>query len=119
MTWLRRGALLHGEEKDIYSDAGYQGVGKRTENESPGRDVNWHVAMRSGKHRALPQTPKGPAPQSNRASEVAEPSKGEAPLLCAQESARLSQDALSRVNQEYLSPEHPHGTGELEAGGET
>lgn len=51
------GALLHGEEKDMYGDAGYQGVEKRQENQ--GRDVNWHVAMRPGKRRALPDTSRG------------------------------------------------------------
>ncbi len=51
------GALLHGEEKDVYGDAGYQGVEKRAENQD--RDVSWHVAMRPGKRRALPQTPRG------------------------------------------------------------
>ena len=50
-------ALLHGEETDVFGDAGYQGVEKREENlELP---VNWHVAMRPGKRRALPRTALG------------------------------------------------------------
>ena len=44
-------ALVHGEETDVYADAGYQGVGKREE--THGMDVNWHVSMRPGKRRAL------------------------------------------------------------------
>ena len=51
-------ALVHGNEADVYADAGYQGVAKREE----GRDieVNWHVAMRPGKRRALDkQSPLG------------------------------------------------------------
>lgn len=44
-------ALLHGEETDVYADAGYQGVGKR--DETQGMAVTWHVAMRPGKRRAL------------------------------------------------------------------
>ena len=44
-------ALLHGEESDVFSDAGYQGVERRTE--AQGIEVNWHVAMRPGKRRAL------------------------------------------------------------------
>jgi transposase, IS5 family len=43
--------LLHGAETDVYADAGYQGVGKREEVQQ--LDVNWHVAMRPGKRRAL------------------------------------------------------------------
>ena len=46
-------ALLHGEEAAVLGDAGYQGVGKRKENQ--GKPVDWHVAMRPGKRRALPQ----------------------------------------------------------------
>ena len=43
--------LLYGDEEDIFADAGYQGVAKREEN--IGVPVNWHVAMRPGKRRAL------------------------------------------------------------------
>lgn len=35
-------ALLHGEETDVYADAGYQGIEKRCEADA----VRWHVAMR-------------------------------------------------------------------------
>jgi len=41
--------LLHGEESDVLADAGYRGVGKR----NPDIAVNWHIAMRPGKRRAL------------------------------------------------------------------
>ncbi|MDO9253620.1 MAG: IS5 family transposase [Hydrogenophaga sp.] len=42
--------LLHGHEKSVWADAGYQGVEKR-----PGADPNvaWHVAMRPGKRKTL------------------------------------------------------------------
>ena len=47
-------ALLHGNETDVFGDAGYQGVEKREENlELP---VTWHIAMRPSKRKALPQT---------------------------------------------------------------
>ena len=47
-------ALLHGDETDVFGDAGYQGVEKREENlELP---VTWHVAMRPGKRKALSKT---------------------------------------------------------------
>lgn len=42
--------LLHGEETDAFGDAGYQGAHKRPDAR---RSVNWHVAMRPGKRRAL------------------------------------------------------------------
>jgi IS5 family transposase len=42
--------LLHGEEADAFADAGYQGAHKRPEAKG---GVNWHVAMRPGKRKAL------------------------------------------------------------------
>jgi len=50
-------ALLHGQEVDAFGDAGYQGVEKREENRNG--KVDWHVALRPGKRRALPDTPLG------------------------------------------------------------
>lgn len=43
--------LVHGEEADVFADAGYQGVAKREEVQ--GIPANWHVAMRPGKRRTL------------------------------------------------------------------
>ena len=43
-------SLLHGQETDVYADAGYQGAEKRPDAKN---DVTWHVAMRPGKRRAL------------------------------------------------------------------
>jgi IS5 family transposase len=45
--------LLHGEEADAFADAGYQGAHKRPEAKG---GVNWHVAMRPGKRKALDLT---------------------------------------------------------------
>ncbi|MEC5410028.1 IS5 family transposase [Paraburkholderia sp. MPAMCS5] len=42
-------ALLHGEETDVYADAGYQGIEKRCEADA----IRWHVAMRPAKRRKL------------------------------------------------------------------
>ncbi|HBU29214.1 MAG TPA: hypothetical protein DEB56_05865 [Thiobacillus sp.] len=50
-------ALLHGEETTVLGDAGYQGVEKREENQDS--DVTWHVALRPGKRRALPDSESG------------------------------------------------------------
>jgi len=52
------GHLVHGQETDVFADAGYQGVAKREEV----RDIKaqWHVAMRPGKRKALDKsTPMG------------------------------------------------------------
>jgi IS5 family transposase len=45
--------LLHGEESVAFGDAGYRGVEKRPE---AGGNVRWHVAMRPGERRLLPDT---------------------------------------------------------------
>jgi IS5 family transposase len=51
-------ALVHGEETDVFADAGYAGVAKREETQSIA--VDWHVAMRPGKRRVLDKnTPMG------------------------------------------------------------
>ena len=50
-------ALLHGEEQFAFGDAGYQGVEKREENRNTA--VTWHVALRPGKRRGLPDTELG------------------------------------------------------------
>ena len=49
--------LLHGEEKVVYGDAGYQGLQKREEME--GKEVECRIAMRAGNRRRLPATAEG------------------------------------------------------------
>jgi IS5 family transposase len=44
-------AFLHGEETDVFADAGYVGVTKREEMQ--GIRAQWHVAMRPGKRRSF------------------------------------------------------------------
>ena len=50
-------ALLHGEESAVFGDAGYQGVERREENRTP--EVEWHVAMKRGERKALPDAEAG------------------------------------------------------------
>jgi len=49
-TVVEANALLHGEEVEVFGDAGYQGADKR---DDASADVRWNVAMRSGQRRAL------------------------------------------------------------------
>jgi transposase, IS5 family len=46
-------ALLHGEEEDVFGDAGYTGADKRPEFED--RDVSWNIAIKRGIIKALPK----------------------------------------------------------------
>ena len=43
-------SLLHGQETDVFADAGYQGAHKRPDAKD---DVKWHVAMRPGLRKLL------------------------------------------------------------------
>ena len=43
-------SLLHGQESVAFADAGYQGAARRPDARG---GVNWHIAMRPGKRRAL------------------------------------------------------------------
>lgn len=50
-------ALLHGEEKEVYLDAGYLGVEKREEIATKYPKIEWHVAEKRGKVKALAEGP--------------------------------------------------------------
>ncbi|RYF00183.1 MAG: IS5 family transposase [Comamonadaceae bacterium] len=47
---LEANALLHGQESNVYGDAGYQGADKRPDASGT---VRWHIAMHPGKRQAL------------------------------------------------------------------
>ena len=46
------GKLLHGEEQTVFADAGYVGADKREELKD--QDIDWHIAMKRGKLKAMP-----------------------------------------------------------------
>ena len=46
-------AVLHGQEEDVFADAGYTGADKRPEHED--RDVSWNIAIKRSIIRALPK----------------------------------------------------------------
>ncbi len=45
--------LLHGQETKVYADAGYLGVEKREEITAKTREVQWYVAAKRGKLKAM------------------------------------------------------------------
>lgn len=47
--------LLHGDEVEVYSDAGYNGIAKRVD--IAGKSAEFRVAMPPGKSRSLPNPP--------------------------------------------------------------
>jgi len=46
-------ALLHGQEKEVFADAGYLGVEKREEISLKSKGVVWYVAAKRGKVKAM------------------------------------------------------------------
>jgi len=48
-------ALLHGDEAEIFADAGYQGADKRAENTDCTSD--WHIAMKRNQRKRLTDSP--------------------------------------------------------------
>ena len=46
-------ALLHGQEKTVFADAGYTGADKRSE--LADRDVSWNIAVKRSIIKALPK----------------------------------------------------------------
>jgi len=46
-------ALLHGQESDVFADAGYTGADKRPEH--AGREVSWNIAVKRSIIKALPK----------------------------------------------------------------
>ena len=51
-----RNDLLHGSEKHVFADAGYQGADRRPEAE--GSKAQWHVAMKPSVRRQWKRTPR-------------------------------------------------------------
>jgi IS5 family transposase len=70
--------LLHGEEKVINADAGYQGIEKR--DEMQGRGIGFRVAMRPGKRRVLPYMPEGRVDDLVQTAKAHFRAKGEHPF---------------------------------------
>ena len=75
-------ALLHGEEEDVFGDAGYTGADKRPELED--RDVSWNIAIKRSIIKALPESPAGVG-GAGGASAVAGARRGRASLPHRQE----------------------------------
>ena len=59
-------AVLHGDEEEVWGDAGYQGVGKRDENKDT--EVDWRTAMKPGRRRQLDKSGPEEAAEKRKAS---------------------------------------------------
>ncbi len=58
--------LLHGQEKEVFADAGYVGIAKRDEHQD--REVDWKVAMRPGKRKKMFKCAKELATEKDKSS---------------------------------------------------
>jgi IS5 family transposase len=74
-------ALLHGEETDVFADAGYRGVEKREEIKAQHPKVRWHIAMMPGKRKAMDKrTPMGAILECLEKTKASIRAKGEHPF---------------------------------------
>lgn len=65
-------SLLHGQEKEVWGDAGYQGADKRADAKA---GVQWHIAMRKGKRKQLDPNQAGLQGQRDKLTEEIEQAK--------------------------------------------
>ena len=98
--------LLHGGEKVVWCDAGYQGVHKRAEN--LGCQVDWRVAMRPGKRRKLEPGSEEAVAEKEKASVRAKslpPTAigGGASLSEGEADIRLWESALPGIGEEHAA----------------
>ena len=93
-------ALLHGEEKVAFTDAGYLGVEKRPEIVALAQPVQWHIAAKRGRVKAMREGPLKETVQESEKGPSAGACAGGASLSRDQEPVWVSQGALPRVGQE-------------------
>ena len=96
-------ALLHGEEEDVFGDAGYTGADKRPELED--RDVSWNIAIKRSIIKALPKAPAGFG-GAGRAGAVTGARRRRASLPHRQEPVPPQEAALSRPQEEHRAAAH-------------
>ena len=95
--------LLHGDEQVVFADADYQGATKRLD----ATGVDWHVAMRHSKRRALDKnSPWGKLLDKAEQIKASVRAKVEHPLSNHQVPVRLYQGALQRIGQVHGATGH-------------
>jgi len=92
-------ALLHGDESAAIEDAGYQGAEVRQENET--NALTRKVALRPGKHCALPDTRKGRFREQFEKLKASVLAKVEHPFHVVKKILWTQEGALSRIGQEH------------------
>lgn len=103
---LQAHALLHGHEREAFGDAGYPGVEKR--DEMKGNPVQWRVAVKRGKIKAMRD---GGECQNFRV-QGADSRPGRASVSYRQESVPPSQSSLQGAHQEHGTTVQPVRLGE-------
>jgi len=97
--------VLHGDEKTVYLDAGYTGVEKREDLKE--REIDWQVAMKRGKLKAMPEdSVLGQLLRQLESVKASIRSKVE-PFPHRQEPVPLQESALQGPGQEHGAAAHP------------
>jgi hypothetical protein len=103
-------ALLHGQETDVFADAGYTGADKRPEHAD--RDVAWNIAIKRGIIKALPKALRDLAEPVERALAQVRAWVG-APVPHRQEPVPAQEAALSRPQEEHRAATYSVRAGQL------
>ena len=98
--------LLHGQEIDVFADAGYRGVDKREEIQHQHKNVQWHVAMMPGKRRALKKTGTDEIRERIEKIKASVRAKVEHPFRDDQAPIRICENTLSRAGQKHGTVVH-------------
>lgn len=103
--------LLHGEEKLAFGDARYQGVDMCDAQKNV--KARWHVAMRPGKRRGLPNDPMSRILEELEQLKASERSgQGRAPVSHHQESVWSEKGSQPGTRQEHRTALHAVRSGE-------
>jgi hypothetical protein len=106
--------LLHGEEEVLYGDAGYQGIGKRPE--MAGKSIEFRVAMRPGKRRALPDTPEGRLLDLVAAAKAHIHTKVEHPFRVIKQKWGIPEDGTARHGEKLVQGARAGSTDQSDPG---
>ena len=99
--------LLHGAEKIVHADAGYTGVEKRAEIIATHSHLEWRVAARRSKIKAIPESWVKDLSVRFEKPQSADPSAGGASVPYCEKSLQTPQNALPRVEEEHGATAHP------------
>jgi len=105
--------LLHGQEQDVFDDAGYLGVQKRPEITSRKSQPQWHISAKRGAIRAMPEGGSR-APRSLSRSRRRFEHGWSIPFISSKISLSIK-GSLPGIGQNHRTASHPLRFGQLDS----